>query len=107
MDPAPTASDDAATILAEILTELDRAIAQYPGWPTDPLHALAVLGEEYGELTQAMVQMVYKPHKNPSRARVRAEAIQTAAMALRVAIGLPSYQYQRSGQPHQAPSANA
>ena len=31
-----------------IYEELDRAIAKFPTWPTDPLHALAVLGEEFG-----------------------------------------------------------
>ena len=35
-----------------ITAELARAVKKFPTWPTDPLHALAVLGEEFGELTK-------------------------------------------------------
>ena len=38
--------------LHEILAELERATEKFPTWPTDPLHALAVLGEEFDELTK-------------------------------------------------------
>jgi hypothetical protein len=31
-----------------VLAELDRATRKFPTWPTDPLHAVAVLGEEAG-----------------------------------------------------------
>ena len=34
--------------LNEVLAELNRATTKFPTWPTDPLHALAVLGEEFG-----------------------------------------------------------
>lgn len=33
------------------LAEVERAVAKFPTWPTDAMHALAVLGEEVGELT--------------------------------------------------------
>lgn len=78
-------------IMEEVRAELDRAIAKFPTWPTDPLHALAVLGEEYGELTKATLQAVYEPHKS-SMKDVRAEAIQTAAMALRFLASLDQYE---------------
>ena len=80
------------TILAEVVAELQRATRKFPTWPSDPLHALAVLGEEFGELTKAMLQLTYEPHKT-SAAEVRTEAIQTAAMALRLAASLDAYQY--------------
>ena len=79
-------------VLDEILAELDRATKKFPTWPTDPLHALAVLGEEYGELNKEMLQLTYEPHKTSPK-MVRDEAIQTAAMALRLAMSLDRYNY--------------
>lgn len=81
------------------LTEVASASAKFPTWPTDPLHALAVLGEEYGELNKAVLQMVYEPHKaSASLENVRDEAIQTAAMALRFLMSLDQYKYGPSEQ---------
>jgi len=85
-------------VVAEILAELERATRKFPTWPTDPLHALAVLGEEFGETTKAMLQLTYEPHKT-SAAEVRTEAFQTAAMALRLAMSLDRYEY-RPGEQH-------
>jgi NTP pyrophosphatase (non-canonical NTP hydrolase) len=82
-------------VLEEVLAEVKRATKKFPTWPTDPLHALAVLGEEYGELTKAALQLAYEPHKS-SRKMVREEAIQTAAMALRFAMSLDAYGYAKS-----------
>lgn len=79
-------------LTGEIFAEVKRATEKFPTWPTDPLHALAVLGEEYGELTKAMLQNVYEPHKT-SHDEIRKEAIQTAAMAIRLAMSLDVYQY--------------
>lgn len=83
----------------EVEEELARAQAKFPTWPTDPLHALAVLGEEYGELTKAVLQLTYEPHKT-SPTEVRKEAIQTAAMALRFAASLDAYEF-AEGHQHQ------
>lgn len=80
------------SVIEQVVAEIDRATKKFPTWPTDPLHALAVLGEEFGELTKAMVQLTYEPQKT-SLAEVRSEAIQTAAMALRLAMSLDSYRY--------------
>lgn len=74
-----------------------RAINKFPTWPTDPLNALAVLGEEYGELTKAMLQLTYEPHKTTA-SDVRMEAIQTAAMSIRLAMSLGSYEYKGCDQ---------
>lgn len=81
-----------------VQAELALAVAKFPTWPTDPLHALAVLGEEFGELTKAMLQHIYEPHKGVTAQDIRDEAIQTAAMALRLAMSLPCYQYRRAPQ---------
>lgn len=85
------------SVLADVLYELDRASRLYPVWPTDPLHALAVLGEEFGELTKGMLQLSYEPHKT-SKEEVGVEAIQTAAMAIRLAMSLDVYQYRECEQ---------
>ena len=82
----------------QVQAELARSVAKFPTWPTDPLHALAVLGEEFGELTKAMLQFTYEPNKKVTRMDIRAEAIQTAAMALRLAMSLPCYQYRKAPQ---------
>ena len=87
-----------AALLAEIAAEVERAMRKFPTWPTDPLHAVAVLGEEFGELTKAMLQLTYEPHKT-SVEEVRTEAIQTAAMALRLLASLDTYEY-RAGEQH-------
>lgn len=81
----------------QIQEEMARAVAKFPTWPTDPLHAVAVLGEEFGELTQAVLQSTYEPHKS-SPAEVHKEAIQVAAMALRFALSLDRYEYRRGEQ---------
>jgi len=87
-------------VMKEVQAEMARATAKFPTWPTDPLHALAVLGEEFGELTKDMLQLCYEPHKT-SRENVRKEAIQTATMALRLAMSLDTYDYKRGPQHRQ------
>lgn len=87
----------------EVLAEVARATEKFPTWPTDPLHALAVLGEEFGELTQAMLQRVYEPHKATAD-DVRTEAVQTAAMALRLLFSLDRYEYKPCAQHAQTAS---
>jgi NTP pyrophosphatase (non-canonical NTP hydrolase) len=92
----------AKKVAAEIQAEIDRAVRKFPTWPTDPLHALAVLGEEYGELNKAVLQLTYEPSKAGSSVQeVRKEAIQTAAMALRFVMSLDKYQYGGCEQHHQ------
>lgn len=91
----------ADTIVSAVFGELERAVRKYPEWPTDPLHALAVLGEEFGELTKDVLQMTYEPHKTNAE-NLRAEAIQTAAMALRFVASLDDYIYKESEQHRQA-----
>lgn len=88
----------------EVTTELELAMRKFPTWPTDPFHALAVLGEEFGELTKAVLQHTYEPHK-ANLADVRMEALQTAAMALRFVASLDKYEYRRGEQHSQSRAA--
>jgi NTP pyrophosphatase (non-canonical NTP hydrolase) len=94
VSPVPCAIDDA---IAEVRAEIGRAIAKFPTWPSDPLHAVAVVGEEAGELTKATLQAVYEPHKS-NLADMREEAVQTAAMALRFIASLSKYQFNEGNQ---------
>jgi hypothetical protein len=93
--------DNPGDVLGGVWTELERALKKFPTWPTDPLHALAVLGEEFGELTKDVLQMTYEPGKT-SAENVRKEAIQTAAMALRFVASLNDYIYKAGEQHRQA-----
>lgn len=95
----PVVSRQVARAADAALHEVGRAVAKFPTWPTDPLHALAVLGEEFGELTKATLQHTYEPHK-ATFDDVREEAVQTAAMALRFLASLDdgAYFFARSEQ---------
>ena len=85
--------DPLESCLKTVRAEVMRAQELHPAWPSDPLHALAILGEEFGELTRAMVQLTYKREKVSSPAGVAEEALQTAAMALRLLLHLNDYRY--------------
>ena len=87
------------TTIQEVIEEVRKATSKFPTWPTDPIHAVAVLGEEFGELTKEVVQFTYEPHKS-SYADIRMEALQTAAMAIRFVMSLDQYKY-RAGEQHQ------
>jgi len=80
-----------------VLCELQKATTKFPTWPTDPLHAVSVLGEEYGELVKEVLQSVYEPHKSSPEA-VSKEALQCAAMALRFYASLGKYEYKPQPQ---------
>ena len=85
------------SVLKAVEEEVERAALKFPTWPTDPLHAVAVLGEEFGELTKAVLQHTYEPHK-ATLEDVHAEAVQTAAMAVRFLMSLEEYQYEKAPQ---------
>ena len=86
-----------SAVFADIATEVERATAKFPTWPTDPLHALAVVQEEAGELQKEVLQLTYEPHKS-SHIAVRREAVQLAAMAIRFLMSLDRYEYQSQAQ---------
>lgn len=98
-EPAlPVAVHDAVAI---VLGELRRAMAKFPTWPTDPLHAVGVLNEEVGELNKELLQLTYEPHK-VTRESVHTEAVQSAAMALRFLASLARYEFRECVQHSQA-----
>lgn len=80
-----------------VMDEVVRATHKFPTWPTDPLHAVAILGEEFGELTKAVLQTVYEPHR-VGEGDLRTEAVQTAAMALRFLASLDRYAFAPGAQ---------
>jgi len=84
-------------IISDILNEVDNATKKFNNWPTDPLHALSIIGEEYGELNKAVLQNVYEPHKT-SINEIKIEAIQTAAMIIRFLASLDTYKFSKSEQ---------
>jgi len=93
-----------------VFDELRRAERKFPGFPTDPVHAAAVLAEEVGELQQACLQWTYE---SGSLEDVTKEAVQSAAMALRFLFNMellkrrPSEQEERvtvnAQQPQETP----
>jgi len=70
-------------VLIDIKNELGRAEKKFPGWPSDPVHGAAIVAEESGELIKAAIDWYYGRGKARD---VKAEAIQTAAMAVRFLI---------------------
>lgn len=76
----------AQTIIDAIFTELGRAQRLHPVWPTDLIHAAAILAEESGEVVKAANNHI---HHGGSLDEVRTELVQTGAMVLRMLINLP------------------
>lgn len=96
-DDEPVQNRPVVDVIDEVMAELDKAVSKFPVYPTDPIHALAILGEEYGELNKAVLQYTYEPEKT-SKEEIKSEAIQTAAMAIRFLISLEEFEYQQSKQ---------
>ncbi len=88
-------------VMKEVEAEMQRATAKFPTWPTDPLHVLAVLGEEFGELMKNMLQLHHEPHKI-TRENVRGGAIRVVTMALWLAMSLDAHEYRHEPQHSQA-----
>lgn len=84
--------------LREIGAELDRARELHSAWPTDQIHAAAIVCEESGELIRAAVNHKYQRGLHKVEAlraiaqkltedEMRKEAIHTAATAIRFLVG--------------------
>lgn len=69
--------------LGFVKLEMEDAQRVWPVWPRDVIHQAAIVGEEAGELLQAAVSLRYG---QGDAGAVRDEAIQTAAMALRLLV---------------------
>lgn len=78
-------------VWADVEHELGRARDKFP----NPEHMMNALTEEVGELAKALLQINYEPAKGKTHEDVYEEAIQVAAMAIRVAsegdTTLPTY----------------
>jgi hypothetical protein len=72
-----------------ILEEVAIASKKFPTWPTDAVHASAVVAEESGELTRAALQFNYE---NGGALSMMDEAIQTGAMAVRFLMSMEKYE---------------
>lgn len=67
-----------------IAVEVVRARRIHPKWPEDVVYQAAILGEEAGEVTKAALDHQFK---NQPLRNVLDEAIQTAAMGVRMLEG--------------------
>ena len=77
-----------------ILAELKRAKEQHPIWPTDPIHAAAIINEEAGELIQAANDYTYD--RENARSTMIEESVQVGAMAIRFLTNIGKYSADRS-----------
>lgn len=77
----------------DVFDELRRAKDKFPSWPDCPFHALAILQEEVGELSKAIVEYTYEPEKGVTRQDVASEAVQVCAMAIRFIEGMGDYSF--------------
>lgn len=66
-----------------VFDELRRAEAEFPIWPDNVFEALAIVGEELGEASQAALDAT---HKRGSWRSYRKELIHLAAMSLRILL---------------------
>ncbi len=73
------------SICQEIIAEYHRALAKFPGWPTNLAEAATVFAEEAGETVKAAAEAWWT---GGDRKEVELEAIQAAAMAVRLIVGL-------------------
>ena len=89
-----------ADALALVLAEMDRARQKFAGWPRDPVHAAAIVVEEAGELMQACLNYTYETGgvEGDDAASMRAEAVQTAAMAIEFLVNEVHYRPRPSPQ---------
>ena len=74
---------------AEIDSELNRAKKKWPDWPENIFEQLAVMQEEAGEVTMAVLHYV---HEGGNIEDVKSELIQTAVMCMRMLENLPDYE---------------
>ena len=81
-----TESPEAATLLMEIMMEVERAHQKHPKWPDCPIKQIAIVSEESGELTRAGNQL---DEGKGTFEEIRTEAIQTAAVTIRFLMQLP------------------
>ena len=72
---------------AEIEAELQRAIKKFPTFPESRFEQLAIMQEEAGEVTKAVLQEKYE---GGTIKNIREEIVQTAATCMRMLENLPN-----------------
>lgn len=80
-----------------ILKELDRAVAKSPTWPTDAIHASAVVNKEAGELVKACLEATYEYPKAQWQDAEKG-AVQTGAMTIRFLMSMEKYDFEPQAQ---------
>jgi hypothetical protein len=68
----------------DVISELSRARGKFPGG--EAIGTCLALGKEYGELARDVLQQRFESTKYRGYAELRAEAVQVAVMAIRVAL---------------------
>ena len=96
-DPTVEEGMNKSETIKLIIEELERAEDKFPGFPVDPIHALAVVQEEVGETQKAILQAIYEPGKSDMH-DVRNEAVQMAAMSVRFLLNIHNYEFKKSPQ---------
>jgi hypothetical protein len=72
-------------IFEDISTEVIQAEENFPEWPNDIIHGVAIMAEESGEAVRAALQHVYE---GAPVEELSTELIQTAAMCVRMLLDL-------------------
>lgn len=76
---------------ARMLGELEYAEKKHSGFPSDRIHASAILNEEAGKLTQACIDAEYGAvPREEALDRMEKYALRVGAMALRFYNSLPA-----------------
>jgi len=91
-----TDSPEAASIIVEILMEVERAEKKHPTWPGCHVKQIAFVAEEAGELVRAGNQV---DEGKGTFLEIKEEAIQVAATAIRLLKKLKQTESQYS-EPH-------
>jgi hypothetical protein len=78
-------TDAGEIALSMVENEIDLAEMKHPGWPTDIVHAVAIMMEEAGEAMQAALDVYYK---DGDKEQLKKELAQTGAMAMRCLLHL-------------------
>jgi NTP pyrophosphatase (non-canonical NTP hydrolase) len=92
-------SDPMHVFFQQVIDTVKKAQAKHPRWPYDPLHAMAILQEEVGELQQAVLERMYEPLKAEEGA-VDKETLHVAAMIVRFALSRWRYDWHPKSDQH-------
>lgn len=79
-------------VYSKLTNELKRAESLWSAWPTDPIHAAAIIVEEVGELVKAIQDNKNKP-KDCGKEDILKEAVQSGAMVLRFLKNFDKYDF--------------